>query len=112
MFDSVIYLLTETNTINKYGDTVTQVTERPVFAEVKSISQSEFYQAQTVGLKPEIKFVIADFCDYQNEKRLRYTPFNGSQEEYTVLRTYRNNVNLEIVCARGVECQSQSPSSR
>lgn len=112
MFDSVIKFLTESNTINDYGDTVTQVTERPVFAEVKSVSQSEFYQAMANGLKPEIKFVIADFYDYQNEKKLRYTPFGGSEEEYTILRTYRNNVNLEIVCARGVECQFQSPSSR
>lgn len=103
MFDSVITLMKETNTINEYGDTVQTFAERKVFAEVKSIGQSEFYQAEAVGLKPEIKFVIADFADYQNEKQLKYTPFGGTEEIYTVLRTYRNKINLEIVCARGIE---------
>ena len=77
--------------------------ERNVFAEVKSIGQSEFYQAEAVGLKPEIKFLIADFADYQDEKCLKYTPFGGTEEIYTVLRTYRNKLNLEIVCKRGIE---------
>lgn len=103
MFDSVITLMKETNTINEYGDTVQTFAERIVFAEVKSIGQSEFYQAEAVGLKPEIKFVIADFADYQNEKQLKYTPYGGTEEIYTVLRTYRNKINLEIVCARGIE---------
>ena len=104
MFDSVIKLMKETNTVNEYGDTVQTFTERTVFAEVKSITQSEFYQAQATGLKPEIKFVIADFVDYQGEKILSYKPFgSASAEDYTVLRTYRNKINLEIVCKRGIE---------
>lgn len=104
MFDSIITLKKETNTINEYGDTVQTFTERNVFAEVKSIGQSEFYQAQATGLKPEIKFVIADFADYQNEKFLSYKAFGESTaEDYTVLRTYRDKLNLEIVCKRGIE---------
>ena len=103
MFDSVITLMKETNTVDSYGYTTQTFTERPIFAEVKSIGQSEFYQAEAVGLKPEIKFVIADFADYQDEKRLKYTPFGGTEQIYDVLRTYRNKLNLEIVCARGIE---------
>lgn len=103
MFDSVITLMKETNTVDSYGDTVQTFTERNVFAEVKSIGQSEFYQAEAVGLKPEIKFMIADFADYEGEKQLKYTPFGGTEQIYTVLRTYRNKINLEIVCARGIE---------
>lgn len=103
MYDSVITLLSETSTVDAYGDTVTTPTERDVFAEVRSIGQSEFYQAQTVGLKPEIKFVIADFYDYQNEKQLKYTPFGGTEDVYTILRTYRTNNQLEIVCKRGID---------
>ena len=104
MFDSIITLKKETNTINEYGDTVQTFTERNVFAEVKSIGQSEFYQAQATGLKPEIKFVIADFADYQNEKVLSYKAFGeNTAEDYTVLRTYRDKLNLEIVCKRGIE---------
>lgn len=103
MFDDVITLKKETNTVNEYGDTVKTFTSRNVFAEVKSISQTEFYQAQAVGLKPEIKFLIADFADYQDEKILSYCPFGGEEEDYTILRTYRNKINLEIVCKRGIE---------
>lgn len=103
MFDSVIKLLKEVNTVDEYGDTVKTYTERQVFAEVRSIGQSEFYQAEAVGLKPEIKFLIADFADYQDEKALKYKPFGGVEETYTVLRTYRNKINLEIVCKRGIE---------
>ena len=68
MYDSVITLISETDTVDEYGDTVTTQTTRNIFAEVQSISQTEFYQAQALGLKPEIKFVIADFADYQNGK--------------------------------------------
>ena len=103
MFDNIIKLIAETYTVDEYGDTVATQTERTIFAEVKSIGQSEFYQAQAVGLKPEIKFVIADFVDYQNEKLLKYTPFGGTEDTYTVLRTYRTNNRLEIVCKRGIE---------
>ena len=103
MYDSVIKLITETNTVDEYGDTVTVETERTIFAEVKSIGQTEFYQAQAVGLKPEIKFLIADFADYQNEKKLKYTPFGGTEDVFTVLRTYRTKNQLEIVCKRGID---------
>ena len=29
--------------------------------------------------------MIADFADYQNEKLLKYTPFGGTEDTYTVL---------------------------
>lgn len=103
MFDNIITLIAETYTVDEYGDTVATQTERTIFAEVKSIGQNEFYQAQAVGLKPEIKFVIADFADYQNEKLLMFTPFGGTEDIYTILRTFRTNNRLEIVCKRGID---------
>lgn len=103
MYDNTITLIAETNTVDEYGDTVTAEKDRTIFAEVKSIGQSEFYQAQAVGLKPEIKFVIADFADYQNEKKLKFTPYGGTEEDYTILRTYRTKNQLEIVCKRGID---------
>lgn len=103
MYDQVIKLVDETRTTNELGDAVVVATERSIFAEFKSITQSEFYQAQAVGLKPEIKFVIADYLDYRNEKRLKYAAFQSDEEEYTILRTYRAGTTLEIVCKRGVD---------
>ena len=103
MYDSVIKLISETKTVNQYGDTVFAETERQVFAQLRSIGQSEFYQAQATGLKPEIKFVLPDYLEYRNEKRIKFRDFNETEEEeYTVLRTYRNNKEIEIVCKRGV----------
>lgn len=89
--------------MDKYGDIVTEETQRMVFAELKSITQTEFYQAQAAGFKPEIKFVIADYLDYRGEKKVLYQPFDGSMEAYSVIRTYRNGNALEIVCNRGVD---------
>ena len=103
MFNEIIKLMSETETTDEYGDAVKVFTERQVFAEVRSISQTEFYQAQAIGLKPEIKFVIADFLDYQGEKQLKYTPYGETEQIYEVIRTYRNKINLEIVCKRGID---------
>lgn len=103
MYDNIITLVSETNTVNEYGDTVKSTNDTICFAELKSIGQSEFYQAEAVGLKPEIKFVIPDYLEYDNEKVIKYQPFNGEEELYTVLRTYRANNELEIVCKRGVD---------
>ena len=49
MFNEVITLMKETNTVDSYGDTTQTFTERTIYAEVKSIGQSEFYQAEAVG---------------------------------------------------------------
>lgn len=104
MYDNVIFLVAQRKYVDEYGDTNTVNTERRVFAELKSITQSEFYQAQATGLKPEIKFVLPDFLEYQGEKIVKYTEFGKTEPEYyTVLRTYRNNFQLELVCKRGID---------
>ncbi|MBO4750431.1 MAG: hypothetical protein J5546_08945 [Lachnospiraceae bacterium] len=122
MYNSLIKLVQQVKTVDEYGDMQIQETERPVFAEVKSIGQKEFYEAAAVGLKPEIKFVLADFLDYQGEQQLRYEPFSqapsvfpgdgllpgetsparAKELTYDVIRTYRTGISLEIVCSRGV----------
>lgn len=101
--NEVITLVAEVKTVNEIGDTVVIPQYRQVMAELKSITRSEFYQAQTAGLKPEIKFVIADYLDYHGEQKILYTPYYGVQQEYSVIRTYRDGMRLEIVCKRGVD---------
>lgn len=104
MYNAAIVLVSEEKTVNAYGDIEIAETERNVFAELKSIGQSEFYQAQAVGLKPEIKFVLPDYLEYRDEKKLKFKDFNEeAEQEYTVLRTYRANNQLELVCKRGVD---------
>ena len=65
-FINPIYLITQTNkTINEVGDLLYENKERKVLAHKESTRQSEFYQAQAVGIKPEITFVIR-FFEYKN----------------------------------------------
>ena len=116
MFSDVIKLVSEVKTSDEYGDMQIAYTERTVYATLKSISQAEFYQAQAVGLKPEIKFILADWLDYNGEKIVRYTPYGSSEEyQYEILRTFRDGYSLELTCVRGidsnpVESESESQS--
>ena len=97
-------MISVAKTIDDYGDTETTTQEREVFAELKSIGQSEFYQAHAVGLKPELKFVLPDYLEYQGEKFLKFQDYNETEEqEYSIIRTYRNGNELEITCKRGVD---------
>lgn len=89
----VIFLISTTQSVDEYGDPVIAETKRQVFCQVASIGQKEFYQAHATGLKPEIKFRLADYLEYKQEKIVEYA---GSR--YHVLRTYRDGQELELTC--------------
>lgn len=84
---------------DEYGDPIEKrELSDMIFAEIKSIGQTEFYQAQTTDKKPEIKFKITDYMDYQGQRYLIHEDIR-----YTILRTYRTGGNeLEITCYGGV----------
>lgn len=106
MYDNVITLVSGQKNTNDYGDIVGENEQkRHVFASVESVTQTEFYQAQAVGRKAEIKFVLPDYLEYQGEEKVVYTPFCGQEESYTIIRTFRrkNSNELEIVCEKGIE---------
>ena len=103
---NAIYFIGETTTVNEYGDMVKVPTRREVMAEEKSVGMNEFFQGMAVGFKPEIKFVIQNYLDYQGEDWVAYTPFNETKElRLKILRTYRDGDTLEITCYKGVETQ-------
>lgn len=56
---------------------------RTVYCTVKSVGQTEAYQAKAGGLNPELKIVLAHDFEYQGEKRCE---FGGIR--YEILRTY------------------------
>lgn len=91
MYNDVIKLRSYTESTNDYGIVERTTTDRTVFAQVRSIGQTEFYQAQADGLKPQLKFVLADYYDYQDEKEVVY-----EGKVYSVLKTYRDGKKLEI----------------
>lgn len=101
MYDDIITLVRQEKAVDSYGDTVISETERTVFAEVRDVTQTEFYQAQANGVKAEIKFILADFLEYEDEQMIRYTRYGGTEQLYTIIRTYRNNNELELVCRKG-----------
>ena len=100
MFNSIItFVKTIPNgTVDEYGDPADAEIKRDVFCAILSIGQTEFYQAQTVGVKPQIKAVISDYLDYQDEEE---AVVEGIR--YKILRTYRKMSNeLEITLYGGV----------
>ena len=89
--NEVISLIKQTDGVDAYGDSVITETAREVFAKLGSIGQKEFYQAHAVGLKPELKFVLTDYLDYEGESLVQY-----EGQRYRVLRTYRKGQELEL----------------
>lgn len=100
MYNEVIYLLSVTHSTNDIGDIIETPKSEMRFARMKSIGQTEFYQAQAQGLKPEIKFELADYLDYNNQEEVVYNGFR-----YKVLRTYRAGNKLELVCHGGIRLE-------
>ncbi|MER2108194.1 MAG: phage head closure protein [Solibacillus sp.] len=100
MYNEVIYLVTKEKKTNEVGDLITERTLAPRFARLKSIGQAEFYQAQAQGLKPEIKFILSDYLDYENQEEVVHNNFR-----YKVLRTFRSGNEIEIVCYGGVKAE-------
>ena len=92
MYNDVIYLTTKKAVKNDVGDLIETEEKTMRFAKLKSIGQSEFYQAQAQGLKPELKFVIPDYLDYDNQEEVIHNNFR-----YKVLRTFRSGNEIEIV---------------
>ena len=68
---------------------------RYVFCRVASIGMKEFYEASARDFYPEMKFILADYLEYDNEQLAEY---NGQM--YRVLRTFRTGQELEIVVTR------------
>lgn len=70
-------------------------TRREVFCRLQSIGQSEFYEASAQDFYPEVKFILADYLEYDNERLIDY-----DGRRFRVLRTYRTGQELELVVQR------------
>ena len=77
------------------GKPIVDESGRVVFCGVRSIGQQEFYQASTTTFRPELKLILADYLDYQDEQLADY---NGRR--YRVVRTYRTGQELELIVER------------
>lgn len=88
-------LISEAYAKNDYGQLVPTKTERKVFAQIDSVSRSEFFEGGRNGLNPELVFRMLS-SDYQDEKIIEY-----SGKFYGVYRTYlgRNDI-IELYTER------------
>lgn len=93
--NEILTLIQRTPGRDDQGNPVIQETSREVFCGVRSIGQKEFYQAHASDFHPELKLVLADYLDYQDEQLVEY---NGRR--YRVIRTYRAGQELELVVER------------
>lgn len=77
-----IYLVSQTKTQNAIGEWVSVETQRKVYANVKSVTQTEYFSASQVGLNPDFRFTMFAH-DWQGEMIVEY---NGLR--YAVYRVY------------------------
>lgn len=70
-------------------------TKREVLCGFRSIGMKEFYSANSTDFRPELKLVLADYLDYDDETLADY---NGVR--YRILRTYRVGQELELTLER------------
>ena len=101
--NEVITLIQQTHSVDDYGDPVIRESTRDVFARLSSIGSQEFYQAHAVGLQPQIKFILADYLDYDGENLVQH-----DGQRYRVLRTFRKGQELEITVYREVNPDERS----
>jgi len=92
---AVLTLVDESQQQDEYGILRTTTTNRDVYCQVKSIMQSEFYEAGRNGLNPEYEFDM--FAgDYEGERTCIY---DGQQ--YGIYRTYiTRNDTIELYAER------------
>lgn len=82
--------------IKREYDGATRVeSRREVFCGFRSIGMREFYAASTTDFRPELRLILADYLDYDDETMVEY---NGKL--YRVLRTYRTGQELELTLER------------
>ena len=103
MYDNIAYLI-------KYGDKTydaylnenISTTRRMVYVQPKSVYNSEFYNAQIIGLHPSITLTLANREDYEGEKLVE---FEG--KTYNVIRAdwkaQRDSITLVLEEKTNVE---------
>ena len=92
----VLTLITQTITIDTYGNEVATETESEVYCEVDSITQTEFYAAANTEINPDYKFTVF-FGDYDGQVVIKY-----HDVRYTVYRTYRAGDYMELYAERKI----------
>lgn len=98
---TVIYLVPGDYSQNANGEFIPGGESRPVFADLRSVSRSEFFEAGADGLRPEFQATMFE-PDYNGELVAR-VEIRGAWREYAVYRTYRGSDDtIELYLAERV----------
>ncbi len=88
------YLVKEVEKLDKLRKPYHDYERRLIYCNKKSVRQSEFYQAQAQGFKPELMFEIRTE-EYRGEGYFDY-----NKKRYRILRTYDKSGEItELVCS-------------
>lgn len=85
---TAIYLVQETYAEDEYGVLVSQRTKRLAYANVTSVSASEWFEGGRNGLNPELR-VIMFGPDYHGEDEIEI-----SGKTYAIYRTYTARTDI------------------
>ena len=92
---TAIYLHHPTQAQDLKGEWIPTIEKIEVFAEMQSISSSEFFAASQIGLAPEMRFTML-VGDYNGETVVEHNGVN-----YSVYRTYQSAPDvIELYCQR------------
>lgn len=83
-----IYLISEIQQENEYGVLVPIQSKRLAYANVTSVSQSEFFEGGRAGLNPEFRMTMFAF-DYAGENTLEYMG-----RVFDIYRTYSGSDDM------------------
>lgn len=80
----------------EHGEPIQSYQWREVFSNKKSVRQSEFYQAGTIGLRPELIFEVHSF-EFDNDEKVKY-----NDKEYTIIRVFDKGEITELIVSSHV----------
>jgi SPP1 family predicted phage head-tail adaptor len=85
-FSDVVTLIREVETgYDEIGRVQTTEQTSESYAEIRSVGSQETYNAQAIGLAPELKIILPSFADdYHDEKLVEYLG-----RRYHILRVYK-----------------------
>jgi SPP1 family predicted phage head-tail adaptor len=96
-FDDQVQLIAVTITQDEYANEVETEEPTTVWADIKSVGRSEFYNALQNGLKPSVVITVKAF-EYTGQK---YLMFDGKR--FKIERTYTlDREDIELTCTEVV----------
>lgn len=87
---SVIYLVSESYSTDEYGVMTSTQTMRKVYADVQSVTRSEWFEGGRNGLNPEYRMRV-HYSEYKGEEVLVYDGVF-----YTIYRTFMDHDITEL----------------